>query len=106
MYRKLKRTWSNGYGNYIPKMREVFPELNKLSSEEMCDRWKDLDIEFYTTKETYVSPWIRITLPFALITELLMLIVLPIHYIITGNWRYCLTDKNRIYNWFKALNLA
>jgi hypothetical protein len=38
MYRKLKRTWSHNDANYIPKFRETFPELNKISSEEMCDR--------------------------------------------------------------------
>jgi len=105
MYRKLKRVWSHGYANYVPKMKEVFPELEKLSSDDMCDRWIELGIDFYVEKLAPVKLWMRLTLPFALITLVLMFIGLPICFIITGKWGYSLTDENRIYNWFKALRL-
>lgn len=45
MYRKLKRTWSHNSANYMPNFREVFPELNKLSNEQMCSRW--IKLGFY-----------------------------------------------------------
>lgn len=105
LYKKLKRTWSHGYANYIPRMREVFPELSKLSNEEMCDRWIALDIEFYTIKEIPVKWWIRLTLPFALLFMLLLMFMLPIYFIVTGTWGYDFTNKNKIYNWFKSLKL-
>lgn len=105
IYRKLKRTWSHGYGNYIPRMREVFPELNKLSDTQICDRWVDLNIEFYTVKETPVKWWLRLTLPFALSVMLLMFVGLPFHFMISGNWGYSFDGKIHYYNWFKALRL-
>ena len=40
MYRKLKRTWSHNSINYIPRFREVFPELNKIDSEMASNSWK------------------------------------------------------------------
>lgn len=105
MYRKLKRVWSHNNANYIPKFREVFPELNKVSSEEMCDRWIELGVDFYTDEKTPVKTWIRFTLPFAIVLMLLMFIGLPFAFLITGKWSYPLGEKNRILNWFRSLRL-
>lgn len=105
LYRKLKRVWSHNDLNYIPKFRDVFPELRKVDSEELADRFIDLGLDFYTEKETPVKPWIRITLPFALIFMLLMFIVVPFKFMVTGKWSYSLGEKNYIYNWFKSLKL-
>ena len=105
MYRKLKRVWSHNDMNYIPKFRETFPELNKVSSEEMCDRWISLGIDFYTEKKNPVKPIMRFTLPFAIALMLLMLIGLPFVFLITGSWYYPHTKKDRILNWFRSLRL-
>jgi hypothetical protein len=105
MYRKLNRVWSHNDVTYIPKFRETFPELKKVSSEEMCYRWISLGIDFYSEKKTPVKPWLRFTLPFAIILMLLMLIGLPIVFLITGNWFYPHTKKDRILNWFRSLRL-
>lgn len=105
MYRKLKRVWSHNDMKYIPKFRETFPELNKVDSEEMCDRWVSLGIDFYTEKIVPVPKWIRITLPLALLTMLVMFLVMPIAFMFTGYWGYQLGEKNRILNWFRALRL-
>ena len=105
MYRKLNRVWSHNDVSYIPKFRETFPELKKVSSEEMCYRWISLGIDFYSEKKTPVKPWLRFTLPFAIILMLLMLIGLPIVFLITGNWFYPHTKKDIILNWFRSLRL-
>ncbi len=105
MYRKLKRTWSHNNANYIPKFKEVFPELNKVSSEEMCDRWIELGVDFFTDEKTPVKTWMRFTLPFAITLMILMLIGIPFVFLITGKWTYPLGEKNRILNWFRLLRL-
>lgn len=105
MYRKLKRVWSHNDMNYIPKFRETFPELKKVSNEEMCDRWISLGIDFYTEKKTPVKKWVRFTLPFAIVLMLLMFIGFPIVFLITGSWGYPPGEKNRILNWFRSLRL-
>lgn len=105
MYRKLNRVWSHNDMNYIPKFRETFPELNEISSEEMCDRWISLGIDFYTKENSPVKPLLRFTLPFAIVLMLLMFIGLPFVFLITGNWFYSFGKHNRIYNWFKLLKL-
>lgn len=105
MFRKLNRVWSHNSYSYIPKFRETFPELNKLDYEELCHRWKSLGIDFYTEEKTEVKVWIRFTLPFALITFVLMYIGLPFAFLFTGKWSYGNGDKSKILNWFRALHL-
>lgn len=105
VYRKLKRTWSHGYANYIPRFQEVFPELKNIGREEMCDRFIELDIEFYCEEKTPVPFWLRLTLPFAIATMLIMLLITPIMFIFTGRWGYSLGEKNILLNWFRAMRL-
>lgn len=105
MYRKLKRTWSHNDMNYIPRFRETFPELNKVSDEEMCDRWIKLGVDFYHEELRPVKTWVRLTLPFAIILIILMLICLPILFLATGGWKYPLGNKNVVLNWFRVLKL-
>lgn len=105
VYRKLKKTWSHNSLNYLPNFRKVFPELNKLTNEELCDRFIDLKLDFYYEKKTPVNIWIRLTLPFALVAILLMLLALPINFLVTGQWGYSLGKENKILNWFKSLKL-
>jgi hypothetical protein len=90
---------------YIPGFREAFPELNRVTSEELCGRWISLDIDFYTEDKTPISKWLRLTLPLALVLALFMWLALPIVFMLTGRWSYPLGEKNRIRNWFKALRL-
>ena len=106
IYQKLKRTWSHNDLNYIPKFRKLFPELNRVDSEALADRFIELGLDFYTEIEAPVKPLMRLTLPLALLLMLLMFILLPINFIFTGNWGYSLkTGTPRIFNWLKSLRL-
>ena len=105
LYRKLKRTWTHGYASHMPKFKKTFPELAKIDNEDLCDRFIELDMEFYYEKKTPVTFWLRLTLPFALATMVLMVIGLPITFLITGRWGYSLGNKNRLLNWFRSLHL-
>lgn len=106
MYRKLKRTWSHNDINYIPNFKKIFPEISKVKSEELADRFAELNLDFYYEEQTPVSFWTRLTLPFAIILFLLMFISLPIVFLLTGKWSYPLNEKNRILNWFRSLRLS
>lgn len=103
IYKEIKRTWSHNDLNYIPRLREVFPELNKLSTEELCDRFIDLDLNFYTENKKKVNPLLRLTLPFALVTMFVMFLSLPFVFLFTGTWGY---SPNKLLNWFRALRLV
>lgn len=105
IYRKLKRTWVNGYETLPPKFMEVFPELSKIHSEDLADRLIDLKMDFYYEEKTPVKWWIRLTLPIALLLMGLMLVMLPINFLITGHWGYSLRQDNRLLNWFKSLKI-
>tara|TARA_R100001198_G_C5187463_1_gene181495 strand:+ start:233 stop:556 length:324 start_codon:yes stop_codon:yes gene_type:complete len=105
IYRKLKRTWTYNNLNYIPNLDKVFPELSKISSEEMADRFIKLGLNFYTEEKTPVPLWLRFTMPFALIVMIFMFLGVPINFLFTGQWGYSLGKKNRLMNWFRALRL-
>lgn len=105
IYRKLKRTWSHNNTHYIPGFKQAFPELNKVKDEELADRFCKLNVNFFTETEEPVRWWVRFTLPFALVTILLMFIGLPIAFLITGRWGLSFNDNDFFYNWFKSLGL-
>jgi lipopolysaccharide export LptBFGC system permease protein LptF len=105
IYKKLKRVCSHNKYSFLPKFIETFPELKNIEYEELCKRWQSLNIDFYTEEKTKVKFWIRLTLPFALILMLFMLLALPFVFIITGTWGYDLGEKNRILNWLRQLKL-
>ena len=106
MYRKLKRTWSHNDLNYIPKFKELFPELSKVDNEELADRFIELGLDFYTEVGNPVKILTRLTFPFALIIMALMFIFIPINFLITGNWGYSISKSNPILlNWFRSLRL-
>jgi hypothetical protein len=106
LYQNLKRTWSHNDANYIPGFHQAFPELSKVNGRELADRFRKLKMDFYTTEKTEIAGWIRLTLPFALILFVLMIIGLPFAFIITGKWRYSLGKNNIILNWFRALDIT
>jgi len=105
IYQKLKRVWSHNDIRYIPKFEETFPELKHLSKEELCERFKKLEIDFYSENSEKRNSIIRITLPFAILLYVLMFMSLPIVYMIKGQWGYGFNKNNIIYNWFKQLGL-
>jgi len=104
IYRKLKRTWTHGYGN-IPRFKKVFPELKNIDSEELADRFIDLGMDFYTEEKKSINPLLRLTMPFALLVMVVMIVGIPVNFLITGNWGYSLGENNRILNWLRALRL-
>lgn len=104
MYRKLKRTWRNGYID-IPKFKTIFPELSRLDDDELEKRFEDLNMTFFYEEKKPVHFLIRLTLPFAIVVMLLMLIVSPITFLINGRWGYSLGKSNVIFNWFRSLKL-
>lgn len=105
MFTELKRVYSNGYMNYVPKFQETFPELKHLTREELADRFSSLGIEFYTTERKPVPILIRLTMPFAFVTVAIMVLFMPLHYLITGRWHYCLKDNCKLFNWLSAIGL-
>lgn len=102
---KIKRTWSHNDLNYIPGFRETFPELKHLNTEELCDRFCKLNVDFFEKVKEPVKKWERLTLPFALILLVGMVIYLPINFMINGYWGYSLKKSPFVYNWLKRLKL-
>ena len=103
MFTELKRVYSYGQMNYVPNFRETFPELKHISSEDLAERFRTLGIEFYTSERRPVPPLIRLTMPFALITFVIMVLFMPLHYFITGKWKYSLKSNSKLMNWFDAV---
>ena len=104
-YKRLINVSKYGNGGCYD-LKKPFPELKVYRNEEITQKFRELGWRFYTQSKPPVPKWIRITLPFALILMLLMVIFSPIKFMITGRWNYSLEESNiKTYNWLKALKL-
>lgn len=99
VYRKKRKL---SLDMFVFELKKRIPELKDINSYHLEHHLKGSDLIFYKEDKTKVPFLIRITLPFALITWLLMFISLPFKFILTGNWGY---DHDWSYNWFKSLKL-
>lgn len=104
MYREIKRINNHGC-IYVPKLKTVFPEIKHLDDYELSDRFRELNLKFYSEEIKPVNGWIRLTLPFAIVLFLLMIVFIPVYFIITGKWSYELTNKSIVRNWFAKLRI-
>jgi hypothetical protein len=104
-FQQLIPTWSNNNANYIPNFKKIFPELKHVSGEDLCDRFIELGLDFYTNERTPVKFWIRFTLPFAIALIIIMILSIPFNFLIRGEWSYSIGKNNYIFNWFKSLKL-
>lgn len=83
------------------ELRNAIPELERLTTEEVESYIRDLDVEFIYKEKVKAKPLIRLTLPFAFIVWLLMVMFLPVNYLIIGKWGY----QNEFFeNWFRSLS--
>jgi hypothetical protein len=86
-------------------LRNRIPELKEIDSEKLkhCLMTTRPQMEYYEVAAKPVKFWVRLTLPFAIIAALLMIVFMPFTFIFTGQWGY--SDKFG-YNWFKSLKLT
>lgn len=93
---------------FLREIKNQFPELKNLSSETMCDRLDQLGIDVYYEQKGNRAPSVivRLTLPFAIITFVLLLLLKPVNYLITGNWYYNMRYFAPIVNWLISLGLG
>jgi len=83
-------------------LKENFDQFKNTSVEEIEDKLSSITNGLIFEEErTKVNPLIRLTLPFAFLLYLLMLITLPIKFILTGTWSY---RSKFLTNWFNSLN--
>jgi len=90
------------YNSVAFELQNRIPELKKCNADDIVDRLRGSDLEFYKKEKIETPLIIRFTLPFALIFMLILLIGMPIKYIISGKWGYRIDWIN---NWFKSLGL-
>lgn len=91
IYWKVKKL---DYFSVALELKNRIPELKKIDCEIIADKLRGSNLEFYKTVEMETPFFIRLTLPFAVIFFLLLLIFMPINYFITGEWGYKI-------EWFK-----
>lgn len=99
----FKRKTASQY-QIIRCLRECFPEeLKRLRNDEIESRVNGSNLIFLKKEKKTVHPLMRLTLPFAGITMLILFIGLPINFIFTGKWGY---RWNWLGNWLTALKIV
>ncbi len=82
---------------------ELQKRLRGLKNSSVDDIENDLrgtNLQFYYTESVSASLWIRLTLPFAFIVMIGLIIFMPINFMITGRWGY---KWESLTNWFRAV---
>ena len=82
------------------ELKNIIPELRKCDTDHIVSYLRKSGIHLVEEKLVKTPIWIRFTLPFALITLLLLLCTLPIKFMISGSWGY---QNEKLSNWFKAV---
>lgn len=82
------------------ELKKNIRELNNVDITYLWDHIRGLEIECYEVKRTKVPVWVRLTLPFGLITYTVLFIGMPINFMFTGQWGY---KWLWLKNWFVAL---
>lgn len=82
------------------ELKRIFPELRNSYTETIEGYLKTSNLEWYY-KEKVKSPiWIRLTLPLAFVAMIVLFVLMPINYIVTGHWGY---KYEPLTNWFRSL---
>ena len=86
-------------------IEEIVPEItayqnSKLWEEEWYDKVRYSEYVLYK-KQKKKTPnfFLRLTMPFAWLIWLIMLVCLPVNYIITGDWKYDHRIYDYIFKW-------
>jgi len=99
----IENVTSFGSMNYIPDFDKIFPELKDLSREELYRRFSQSNIKFFMVHNKKVPSLLRLTMPLAIILILIMFIMMPINYFVTGSFRYDTDKYIKVWNWFEAI---
>lgn len=99
LFWRLKR---ENYYNTASELQKRIPELKKVDVEIITSHLRGSNLDFYKQEKKPIKLGIRLTLPFALIVMLILIILTPINYLITGRWSYRMLW---LLNWLKALRI-
>lgn len=97
---KIKR---QDYWNTAIELRKILPELNNAYTDDVVDNLRGSNLSFVMIESVKKSFWIRLSLPFGILTFLVLFITLPIKFMITGSWNY---KWMWLQNWFSALGFG
>ena len=86
------------------RLKEYIPELEKVLASDIQDSLRGSGLIFYEEKKKSKPSWIRFTLPFALITIVILFIIHPIKYMITNQWGW--ENSFFLFKWFEKLRLT
>jgi hypothetical protein len=79
--------------------RRFHHELKGVSVEQIDGQLCGWDYEFYKKGKVDTSIWMRLTLPLAVITTILLVAFSPVKFILTGKWRY---ENDKLANWMRV----
>mgnify|MGYP001455934434 CR=1 FL=1 len=84
------------------ELKKRIPELKSVDVDYIESNLMGTGLEFYRISKKEVPLSIRLTLPFAIITFIVLFVTSPIKFMITGKWGY---SNEALRNWFNSLGM-
>jgi hypothetical protein len=100
VFKKRNRVYLSSFQNILEReFPKINYELNSIQFEEKCNNVMN-KVDMYKYDEIRTIPiLIRLTMPFAFLVLLMLFVLKPIIYVITGSW-YINTKKcEGLYSW-------
>ena len=84
-------------------LKDAIPELKGTSLKQIDDYLSETSLIFYEQGLAVQSPIHRLSIIPALILWVILFILMPVNFIITGYWGFELPNIIKV--WFRSLNL-
>lgn len=84
-------------------LKDTIPELKGTSLKQIDDYLSETSLIFYEQELAVQSPIHRLSIIPALILWVILFILMPVNFIITGYWGFELPNIIKV--WFRSLNL-
>lgn len=82
------------------ELKNRIPELSNIDTDDIVDNLRGSGIAVVKKQLNNTPPLLRLTLPFAIVVIILLLVFSPVKFMITGDWGY---RWRWMENWFRAV---
>ncbi len=94
---------NSNYSDTATQLKKCIPHLKKMDHDALVDHLRGSNLSFIKQECVKTPLYMRFTLPFGLLAMVVLILISPLKFIITGKWHY---RWLWLTNWFRALSFV